>query len=266
MITKVILKKRKAALKAAGKPTEPKRSLALGHVAVGMLFSAYGATSKKGFAKLPDDVQAWLARCPCMHSGGMRFGLMQDLWKKATMWWSGLERAYRFASDWRKMKRGGSFTLPFEASPRFKCMVYPAFDSDGNKVGTFTAADVLEWRTSITRASTGRRLFSAPGGGAKREEFQRFLHTSFRRLLVGSTEEISALVAAITPHSFRAGMASDLQRCGVPVKVIMKLGRWESERAMRQYVRDGLAQRLSSARFASVRQSASEIASLVRST
>ena len=44
-------------------------------------------------------------------------------------------------------------------------------------------------------------------------------------------------------------MASDVIRRGVPVKTIMKLGRWESERAMKQYVRDGLAQHLGSARF-----------------
>lgn len=249
MITKVILKKRKARMRAAGKSTATKRSLALGHVAVGMLFSAYGATTKQGFSSLPEEVQTYLARCPCMHTGGMRFGLMWDLWEKATMRWSSLEQAYRFASDWRKMKRGGAFTLPFARSPSFKAMVYPAYDADGNKVGTFTAADVLEWRTAVTRTSSGKRLFAAPGADMCRAQFQNFLRTSFRRLLVGSRDEITALAAAITPHSFRAGMASDLQRCGVSVPTIMKLGRWESERAMKQYVHDGLAQRLSSACF-----------------
>ena len=265
MVTAVILKKRKVRLKAAGKSTETKRSLALGHVAVGMLFSAYGATTKHGFLALPEEVQAYLTRCPCMHSGGMRFGLMQDLWKQAKMRWSSLERAYRFASDWRKMKRGGSFTLPFAKIPRFKAMVYPAFDQDGNKVGKFTAADVLEWRTAATQSSRDKRLFAAPETEMCRAQFQNFLRTSFSRLLVGSRDEIKALAAAITPHSFRAGMASDLHRCGVPVKTIMKLGRWESERAMKQYVRDGLAQRLSSARFTSLKGSAAAIAKAVRS-
>ena len=163
------------------------------------------------------------------------------------------------------MKRGGAFTLPFAMSPRFKSMVYPIFDTEGNKVGSFTAADVLTWRASTTQSSVGRRLFSTPGAGMKRDEFQSFLRVSFKRLL-GGGDEMTALVSAITPHSFRAGMASDLQRCGVRVKTIMKWGRWESERAMKQYVRDGLAQRLSSARFSSVRRSAIEIASLVRSS
>ena len=69
-----------------------------------------------------------------------------------------------------------------------------------------------------------------------RTQFQNFLRTSFSRLLVGSRDEIKALAATITPHSFREGMMSDLHRCGVSVKTIMKLGRWESERAMNQYV------------------------------
>ena len=144
-------------------------------------------------------------------------------------------------------------------------MKYPAYDTDGKQVGTFTAADVLEWRASAARSHSGKRLFTAPGEDIDRTQFQEFLSTSFRRLLVGSTDEIVALVAAITPHSFRAGLASDLQRQGVPVKTIMKIGRWESERAMKQYVRDGLAQRLSSAKFFSIRKMASAIADAIRS-
>ena len=265
MVTKVILKQRKKRLRAAGKSTVTKRSLALGQVAVGMIFSAYGATTKEGFSSLPQEVQAYLTRCPCMHTNGMRFGLMQNLGEEATMRWSSIEQAYRFASDWRKMKRGGAFTLPFPRKPRFKSMVYPAFDTDGRKVGSFTAAEVLGWRNEVTRSSRGSKLFAAPGADMCRAQFQNFLRTSFQRLLVGSRDEITALVSAITPHSFRAGMASDLQRCGVSVKTIMKMGRWESERAMKQYVRDGLAQRLSSAKFSSIRKLARKIAAAVRS-
>ena len=124
---------------------------------------------------------------------------------------------------------------------------------------------MLEWRASSTKSYSGKKLFTAPGEDMDREQFQNFLRTSFRRLLVGSTDEITALAAAITPHSFRAGMASDLQRQGVSVKTIMKIGRWESERAMKQYVRDGLAQRLASAKFFSIREMASAIAAAIRS-
>ena len=264
MIMEVIRKKKRAESKAAGKPSGPKRSLALGQVAVGMLFSAYGATSAARFRRLPARIQAWLTRCASMHTGGMRFGLLKDLWQQAKTRWSGLDKAYRMASDWRKMKRGGAFSVPFPAEPQFEAMRYPVFDQAGVKVGSFTAAEVITWRMEAAGSARSRHLFATKGEVMpSRDEFQRFIRMSFRRLLVGDRDEINALVDAMTPHSFRAGLASDLHRSGVPVKQIMKLGRWESERAMSQYVRDGLAQRLTSAKFASVRKEAREVVKLV---
>ena len=265
MVTAVILKKRKKAMKAAGKSTAVKRSLALGRVAVGMLFSAYGATSKKGFAMLPDNIQAMLSRCPSMHTGCMRFGLLKDLWKQARLRWSDIDKTHRMASDWTKMKRAGSFTIPFPAEPSFSAMRYPMYSKTGVETGSFTAADVLSWRVNTTGSRNARRLFgSRHSGRPDRGAFQWFLRTSFRRLLIGKSQEVEALVRAITPHSFRAGMASDLHRQGVAIKVIMKLGRWYSERAMRQYVRDGLGQRLSNARFLPLQAKASDISALLR--
>ena len=258
-------KKKKKALKAAGKPTGPKRSLALGRVAVGLLFSAWRATSKSGFVSLPEAIQRMLVRCPSMHTGCMRFGLLRDLWRQATMRWSSVDSTYRMASDWRKMKRGGAFTVPFPAKPSMPSMTYPAFDEHGNETGSFTAADVLSWRASAVGSSRGKRLFGSRGCGAPiRSVFQAFLRESFRRLLPGPASEIDALVSAVTPHSFRAGMASDLHRMGVPVKAIMKVGRWESERAMSQYIRDGLAQRLASAKYVSLRGSTARIAAWIK--
>ena len=151
--------------------------------------------------------------------------------------------------------------VPFPSKPSMAAMTYPVFDEHGNETGSFTAADVLSWRASAVGSSRGRHLFGSRGCGAPiRSVFQTFLRQSFKRLLPGLAGEISALVSAITPHSFRAGMASDLHRMGVPVKAIMKVGRWESERAMSQYIRDGLAQRLVSAKFSSLRGAAAEIA------
>ena len=76
MVSKAIRKRLKAALKAAGKPTGPKRSLALGRVAMGMLFSAYGATSYDAFAALPMIIACWLTVCVAMGTGCMRFFLV----------------------------------------------------------------------------------------------------------------------------------------------------------------------------------------------
>ena len=231
---------------------------------MGLLFSAFGAASKSGFTTLPEAIQRMLARCPSMHTGCMRFGLLRDLWRQASMRWSNVDATYRLASDWRKMKRGGAYTVPFPSKPSMTAMTYPVFDEQGNETGSFTAADVLSWRASVVGSSRGRRLFGSRGCGTPtRSIFQAFLRQSFKRLLPGPVGEISALVSAITPHSFRAGMASDLHRMGVAVKAIMKVGRWESERAMAQYIRDGLAQRLASAEFTSLRDSTAGIAAWI---
>ena len=48
----------------------------------------------------------------------------------------------------------------------------------------------------------------------------------------------------MTPHLFRAGMATDLEVANVPRARIKKIGRWHSDRAMEQYIRSGLAKRL----------------------
>ena len=68
-------------------------------------------------------------------------------------------------------------------------------------------------------------------------------------LLKGNKTEIEAMVRAITPHSFRAGMAGDLEREDVPRQTVKKMGRWQSDRAMELYMRDGLAQRLRKIQF-----------------
>ena len=75
---------------------------------------------------------------------------------------------------------------------------------------------------------------------------------SFRSLLTVAPSEREALVEAMTPHGWRAGIAGDLHREGLRPVRIMKVGRWSSKRAMTQYVRDGLAQRLESPSFAAI--------------
>ena len=55
---------------------------------------------------------------------------------------------------------------------------------------------------------------------------------------------IEVLVKAMTPHSFRARLVSNLERRDMPRPIIKKLGRWSSERSMEQYIRDGLTQKI----------------------
>ena len=230
--------------KLAGTSTEPKRSLAMGRVAISLLFSAYGADTREGFLALPMATRQWLVVCVCMHSGCMRFKLVRVLQGTQSLRWSAAELCYRMASDWRKMKRGGAYTIPFWAHPKFDAMKYSGLNPDGSVRGSFTAADVLYW---LTGPQMSVPIFSPEDNEEiSATAFKEWLRQSFRRLLRCGATELAALLLAMTPHSWRAGLASDLARANVRPNVICKAGRWSSKRAMQQYVRDSLAQRLSS--------------------
>ena len=246
MISKEISRREKEKKRKAGIPTGPKRSLALGNVAVSLLFSAYGATTKKGFRSLSKEVRHYLAMCACMHSGCMRFRLIQELYKKGEFKWSQPSRSYMIASDWDKMKRRtGSYTIKFAMRPKYSAMRYAAYGAKGEVLRTFTAARVLRWHIGQVGSHSAKKLF-APRFDEEpsSRKFKAWLRSSFKALLTGDPRMIEGLVEAITPHSFIAGLASDLEREDVPRSTTKKLGRWASARAMEQYMRDGLAQRL----------------------
>jgi hypothetical protein len=253
-VTKELSKKRKKKLKAKGKSQSTKRALALGKIAVGLLFSAYGAATERGFRRASEVARHWLTICVSMHSGCMRNKLMQELWNKGSARWSQIEGLFRMAADWRKMKHGGPFTVPFPGKPKLEPMIYPAFDEKGNKIDSFTAADVLRWQIDIEGSNMCKHIW-APTGRKRptRAALQQFIRDSFAALLTANKDEVDALVKAMTPHSWRAGMAGDLDRAGHPITVNMRVGRWFSERATKLYIRDGLAQWLQEISFKRIR-------------
>ena len=203
--------------------------------------------------------------CVCMHTGCMRFKLLKTLCKSKSIRWAAADRTYRLASDWRKMKRGGAFTVPFPLNPQFSSMKYHGYSKYGHETNEFTAALILQWHIARRQTSSGN-LFAPFGANSKpsRRAFQVWLRESFRRLLTGNVKEISALIAAISPHSFRAGMAGDLERERVPRLHIKKVGRWTSDSAMEQYARDGLAQRIQKLTFKTISSLQHEVHTLAK--
>ena len=188
-----------------------------------------------------------------MGTGCMRFFLVRWLWQHAHLRWSGVDRTYRFAADWRKMRNGGEYTVPFPTSPQYQAMYYPVYTARGTVVGSFTAATILGWQVKLVGSSRARRLFS-PGTdeAPRRSECQCFVRWSFQTLLDIDKDEAASWIETMSPHGWRAGIAGDLHRAGVHPKLIMRIGRWRSRRAMEQYVRDGLAQRLERPSFKAI--------------
>lgn len=97
LVTRAIGKRQKRRCKVKGISSDPKRALALGKVAVGLLFSSYGAETRKGFQALNGSTQNWLVMC--MHTGCMRFQLLRKLCRLRTIRWFESDQTYRMASD-----------------------------------------------------------------------------------------------------------------------------------------------------------------------
>ena len=75
-----IVKRQKRYCKEKGISADPKHWVV--YVAIiGLLFSAYGATTRAGFDELKEPVRNWLVICVCMHTGCMRFKLLKTLCK-----------------------------------------------------------------------------------------------------------------------------------------------------------------------------------------
>lgn len=243
MVSKEVGRKKKKRLASLGKSTAPKRSLALGRVAISLLFSAYDAGTQSSFRKLSRDVRHHLMTCACMHTGCARYELIRQMRKKGEFRWSGPDRCWRFMADWHKMRRRvDTYAIDFPANPRFEAMKYNIYAVNGSVKHTFTAAKVLHWHMQEEKSRKARDVFAPENTTAG--YFQKWLRSSFKALLAEDDEEVAALVEAMTPHSFRAGMAGDLERENVSRNRIKKVGRWTSDRAMEQYIRSGLAQRL----------------------
>ena len=151
-------------------------------------------------------------------------------------------------------RRQGEFSVDFPQRPRYEAMVYASYTEAGTVRHTFTAADVLRWHMRRVGSRAGTDVFE-PVAGAELSsaDFQVWLRSSFRALLVEDSREVAAMVADITPHSFRAGMASDLEHENVSRPRMKRVGRWDSEKAMEDYIRPRLAQRLRRLRYRAVR-------------
>lgn len=243
MVSKEVGRKMKRRLASQGKSAAPKRSLALGKVAISLLFSAYNAGTQSSFKKLSRDVRHHLVTCACMHTGCMRYEMIRQMRKKGEFRWSGPDKCWRLVADWHKMRRRvDTYAIDFPANTRFAAMKYAIYASNGAIEDTFNAAQVLRWQMQEEKSAKARDVFAPENTTAG--SFQKWLRNSFKALLAEDEEEVAALVEAMTPHSFRAGMAGDLERENVSRNRIKKIGRWTSDRAMEQYIRGGLAQRL----------------------
>ena len=120
-----------------------------------------------------------------------------------------------------------------------------------------TAADVLRWHFNRLRRDGETAIFAPVRGvRASHDDRQVWLRAAVRAALPANEVAAIALVNDISPHSFRAGLASDLLREGVSIAIIGSVCRWKATRAIRLYAeRASLSMSRTSAGFRSVSRS-----------
>mgnify|MGYP003334202887 CR=1 FL=1 len=141
--------------------------------------------------------------------------------------------------------------LSFSENPRWRCLTYSVRALDGSVLARLTAAKVLTWHCRALHR-IGETLIFRPTLGARptRLERRQWLQRVLWQAL--PLDELSArkLVADVTPHAFRAGLAGDLHNENVSWQSIAMWCRWHSMRAMRMYAsRPALSTARTSTRF-----------------
>ena len=144
---------------------------------------------------------------------------------------------YRLPTDWHRYQGQRRYVLSFATQPRWRCLTYAVRGRDGRVLTHLTAAKVLTWHMRALRRAGETLIFrprkdARPSRTRRRRWLQRVLWAALPR------DELAArkLVAEVTPHAFRAGLAGDLHEEGVAWQAIAMWCRWHSMRAMRMYV------------------------------
>ena len=143
---------------------------------------------------------------------------------------------FRLITDWHRYSGQRSYCLEFARSPRWPCLRYAVYDAAGVHKASLVTAQVMQWHVDQLE-SEGESTFFAPefGRPLSRARRKTWLQESLLAALPPQEAEVRQLVAIVSPHAFRAGLAGDLLRAGVPPQSIAIWCRWWSMRAMRMY-------------------------------
>ena len=201
-------------------------------------FSALAVFSFRSFSALSRRSRHNLVATVLQHSAAMRFGhFVARVYSRTHFVWSASQQAFSLTTDWHRYSGVHRYCLRFPVRPTRRELLYYVRDGDGKTLKVLSAATVLFWHFSMLR-STGELTVVAPvqdGVPPVRSDRQLWLRSVLFAALPVSESAARALVPAVTPHSFRPGMAGDMLRAGASMASIMRWCRWWSERVARMY-------------------------------
>ena len=220
-----------------GEPDEPERCTPLGKHDVSMLLSSYGVVSRERFDALPRLHRHHLFAAVAQHAKAMRYG--HFLYRSYTIpqfLRDGTCGAFSLFTDWHRYSGRERYCLRFEAFPRQDFLWYELRDPDGTIRDTIAAATLMAWHFERLQRDGETKVFAPVKGEiTTREARQKWLRESLLAALPADEEQARALVADVTPHSFRPGLAGDARRAGMRLDEIAIECRWHGIRNARMY-------------------------------
>ena len=211
-------------------------STPLGKSAVELLLSSLAIVNEDSFRALKRIHRHNLVASMQQHTVGMRFGHFLFREYTCAHFKRDADGAYRLVTDWHRYQGQRRYVLTFARAPRWKCLCYDVRATNGSVVTSLTTALVMQWHFRVLREAGESKVFEPvkgqrPSRAARRKWLQETL------LAALPMHELAArqMITFVTPHAFRAGIASDLHEEQVPWQAIAMWCRWHSLRAMRMY-------------------------------
>ena len=204
---------------------------------VSMLLSAFRLSSETRFNELSRKDRHHMACGVMQHTGGMRFGHFRDRdYRLDSFTTDPVDGSMRLVTDWSRYSGRRQFCIEFPASPRFAGMWYEVYAPNGDVIDTYAAATLLHWHFARLRRDGETRVFAPEAGETcSRDQRQVWLREVLLAALPLAERYARASVDAVTPHSFRPGLAGDLHREGVSLQRIGSVCRWNTQRVVRLY-------------------------------
>ena len=209
----------------------------VGKRGVEMILSAFAITTEARFRRMCREDRHNVVGSMMQHTGAMRFGqFMERDYSLGAFISDAKDNSLRLITDYSRYSGRRQFCIEFPAVPRFECMWYQVKDENGKVLRTLTAAEVLQWHIEQLRDEGERHIFRPTKGVMPtRDKRQRWLRRTLWNALPMRERRARTLVAEVTPHSFRAGLAGDLLREGASFQTIGSVCRWKSMYDMRMY-------------------------------
>ena len=215
----------------------PNRCTPLGCRAVSLLFNSFAVVDKASFGALSRSDRHHLVGCVMQHSCAMRFGHFPARAYVRDMFASDPDDgSFRLVTDWHRYSGRRKYCLSFQTAPRYRSRMYTLRDARGNDVDSVSAATVLAWHFYFLERDDEQTVF-APEVDAlpSRANRQAWLRAALLAALPTRDARARAMVADVTPHSFRPGLAGDLLREGMLPQAIAVECRWSDIRNVRLY-------------------------------